>query len=202
MTVQSPYFQPGSNPSAVVQNVNANQNPDTTQVNFAAGRHSDLLVSETHGRLYAAAARGNLFTGSGITTTGVAILAAGGTTSGLVLGNPAGSGVNLEVHRVRVAMLTATGVVGVLGLEYGANPVSTTYQTTITQMPIAASANTVNKARMWDAVTIVANTWLMALPQSILATTVVGNAGAFEFNTDGLLVIPPGIAVNLVATAS
>ena len=103
---------------------------------------------------------------------------------------------------VNVAMLTATGVVGVLGLEYGANPVSTTYQTTITQMPIAASANTVNKARMWDAVTIVANTWLMALPQSILATTVVGNAGAFEFNTDGLLVIPPGIAVNLVATAS
>jgi hypothetical protein len=198
MTVQSPYFQPGSNPSAVVQNVSANQNPDTTQVNFAAGRQGDLLVSEAHGPRYAAAARGSFYIASPNTTTGNAILAPGGTTSGVVIGNPSGSGILAEVHRLRVVPIGATVVVAALGLEYGVNPVSTTYQTSVVSMPLGFSATP--KVKIWDAVTIVANTWLRALPLFFPATTDVDNVG-YEFDLSGL-VIYPGYAVNLVSTTT
>lgn len=204
MTVANPYAVPGLTPEMIVGNPAAVQNTDTQAALFMGGHNGDQLVSSVHGKRYASASRGSLFMGNASGKTGFEILAPGGTTSGFVLGNPAGSGVNLELHRMRVipAGTAATVVIAGLGLEYGACPVSTVYQTTITQMPIAASANTANKARMWDAVTIVANTWLCNLPQFFSSTTnaVAVNYPDIEF--DGDMVIPPGIAINLVSVTT
>ncbi len=201
MTVQSPYIVPGLNPDAVTQNINTNQNSDTAPVILAAGRQGDQLVSKVHGEQYASASRGNYFVAAPLAPagTGLVILAPGGTTSGLVIGNPVGSGVYLELKRLRVvpAGTASTVVISALGLEYGANPVSTTYQTAVTSMPVG-SGNT-PKAKIWNAVTIVANTYLMTLPLFFSATTNATNTIYPSILFDGTVVVPPGISINLVS---
>jgi hypothetical protein len=202
MTVQSPYFQPGSNPSAVVQNVNANQNPDTTQVNFPAGRQGDILMSQVHGGRYAATARGNTYICPAVGTTGAAILAFGGTTSGVCFGNPVGSGVLMEITRLRLMPATTTLVASVnIGLEYGVVPVSTTYQTAYNGLIGAAASN---KCKVWDAVAITAMTYLRTLDLSAISTAwaTAGIATGYETTFDGNVVVSQGFALNLATTTS
>src|ERR1700691_1646217 len=94
------------------------QNPDLNWSVPLLGRHGELQASPVHGPGYISASRGNRFIGNGATTTGVEILAPGGTTSGFVFGNPATSGVLQEVHKLRVVPFGATVVVAALGLEF------------------------------------------------------------------------------------
>lgn len=180
-------------------------NPAPAQLVDGAGypltldRHGALQASPVHDARYISAARNNLFRISAAGTTGVVINAAGGTTSGFCFGSLAGSGVNMDVHRLRVIPLTATAVVGVIGLEYGVAPVSTTYVTGVVASPIGNGAVPLCKA--WNAVTIVANAWLAGLPYFIPATTNINQPGV-EVDFKGGLVIAPGFAVNVCATAS
>ena len=183
----------------VTNNPVATQEVDGTSYPMTLDRHGGVQVSPIHDMRYVTAARNNLFRISGAGTTGVAILAAGGTTSGFCFGSLAGSGINMCIHRLRVIPLTATAVVGVIGLEYGVCPVSTTYVTGVVASPVGNGAQPACKA--WDAVTIVANAWLMGLPYFIPATTNINQPGV-EYNFNEGLVIGPGYAVNVCATAS
>jgi hypothetical protein len=184
--------------AGVVIPVATTQNVDGTAAPSMVGRNGDFLTSQVHGKYYASAARSNLYTVSGAGTTGVEILAPGGTTSGFCFGNLASSGVNMEVHSLRVVPIGVTVVVAALGLEYGVVPVSTTYQTGIVASPIGNGATPVCK--VWDAVTITAMAWYRALPLFYDATTIINPNGLNEFFFDGALVISPGYAVNLVST--
>lgn len=157
-----------------------------------------LQVAAVHGERWITAKKGNLFRGSG-GVAGVSVLAAGGTTSGLCFGNSSSSGVVMDVHRIRVVPLTATAVVGVIGLEYGVAPVSTTYVTGVVGSPIGGAA--VPLCHLWSAVTIIAMAWLQALPYFIPATTNINQPGV-EYVLNGGLLIAPGDAINVVATAS
>lgn len=157
-----------------------------------------VQVSPIHGERWVAAKNANLFRG-GSGTAGASVLAAGGTTSGLCFGNVSSSGVLMDVHRIRVVPLTATAVVGVIGLEYGVAPVSTTYVTGIVGSPIGGAA--VPVCHLWSGVTIIAMAWLQALPYFIPATTNINQPG-IEYVFNGGMLIAPGDAVNVVATAS
>lgn len=198
MNTVSPYAIGAGPMTGVVQNPSTTQDSDTAMAPLAIGHSGALLATQVHGRGYTAASRKNRFVGNGATTTGIEILAPGGTTSGFCFGNPAGSGVYMEVHALRAVPIGATVVVAALGLEFGATPVSTTYQV-VNGMPIGASG--VPLCKVWDAVTIVANTWLRALPLFYPATTDVDNVG-YEWLFDGGLVIAPGYAVNLVSSTT
>jgi hypothetical protein len=183
----------------VTHNPLATQEVDETAYPMTLDRHGGVQVSPVHDARFIAAARNNLFRISGAGTTGVQILAAGGTTSGFCFGSLAASGVNMCVHRLRVVPLTATAVVGVIGLEYGVCPVSTSYVTGVVASPVGNGAVPLCKA--WDAVTIVSNTWLQGLPYFIPATTNINQPGYEADLKDGLL-IGPGYAVNVCATIS
>ena len=198
MTTIVPVTVPSTVCSMVMENIAANpaamQVADGAIVPMTGDHNGGTFVTPLHGPHYAGAARGNLFYNAGQGTTGHSVLAPGGTTSGFCFGNLTGSGVYMEIHKLRVVPVTQnTGVPAALGLEYGVCPVSTTYQTSVA-MPLGTGAAPVCK--VWNAVTIVANAWLRSLPAFI-----TGGYG-WEFIFDGDLVIQAGDAVNLVATSS
>jgi hypothetical protein len=205
MTVQSPYFQPGANPSAVVQNVSANQNPDTTQVNFPAGRQGDVLMSQVHGESYAAGVRGNVFMGTS-GTAGSKFLAPGGTTGSFMLYNPVSSGVIVEVEEFHVAgASTEADIIAGLALEGSVQlPSGTLTGCTVSQMPLGLgnvgtlTASASAKARVYGVATIVAMTYLGNLGVTIQAITSPVASGRVEFK--GRLLLYPGFCINVVSS--
>ena len=78
----------------VTHNPLATQEVDETAYPMTLDRHGGVQVSPVHDARFVASARNNMFRISGAGTTGVAILAAGGTTSGLSGSITAGTTIN------------------------------------------------------------------------------------------------------------
>lgn len=172
------------------------QNPDGQITQVELGRQGDLLVSEIHDPFYNVAARGRLFVA--YTSAGSLVLAPGQTTSGLMLQNPTGSGVNLEVIEVSVVPTTATDVVGAISLEYGAP--YTTLGTKITANPMLVGGNAQTAQGICSkGSTIVAMTLL--LPMYFMQSTGGIMEGLPVYRPRGL-VIAPGGAINMVSTVT
>lgn len=209
MTTQSPYVMPGLNPEAVTQNLNLNQNTDTTAVNLAALRHGEQAVSEIHGKRYAKGSRGNLFWGTS-GTAGSKFIAPGQTTGSFMLYNPVASGVLVEVEQFRIAgASTETDVVAGLALEGSVQvPSGTLTGCTVSSMPLGGltgpgnvgvvTASSAAKARVYGVATIVAMTYLGNLGMTIQATTSPVANGIVDF--DGTLILAPGFCINVVST--
>jgi hypothetical protein len=176
------------------------QNPDNTVANLMLGRQGDALVSEVHGKYYAQVSRGRVF--SAVKSAGSLLLAPAGTTGGLTLYNPVGSGVNLELIEVSVVPTTATGVVAGISLEYGAPPTSGGTAVTAANMLIAGTNSFVAQGLVKTGATIVAMTLLMNLPVFIQTTANILQGSALTYRFDGAVVIGPGGAVNVVATVT
>ena len=207
MSVVSPFTI--SNPAINTQ-LGVVNNPTTAQIfdgwgqAYTIGRNGDLLASEAHGKFFAGAMRGNVFAATGAGTTGLTIINPGQTTSGLMLGNPSGSNVNLEVIEILVAPLTATNVVGGVGLEYGAP--YTAVGTAVTPVRTRINAPGVNPAAAGKSSygsTIAAMTFLQWLPlMQMNSSTLVAGGSQFLYRPDGQLVIAPGGAINIVANTT
>lgn len=201
MAVQSPYLLPGMNPAAVVQNPVNNKISDTAVAPLGVGRQGDLLTSQVHQEAFAACSRGTVFSANANGATGRTILAPGGTTSGFMFYNPAGSGVVMEILEIWTLPLTATDVVGVLGLEYGAPPTTVTNAVT----PIGTLIGGNNATALCKASygsTIVAMTFLQWLPVFIQTTAGVTQASLQPYFPSGSLLIAPGGAINIVSNNS
>jgi len=93
------------------------------------GRQGDLITSDLHGRYYEQTYRGNMYGITGGLTTTTAAGAA--TFTGLLVVNPASSGVNLVVNKVWIAQPVALTAETELGVMYGVNTVCATKLTTI-----------------------------------------------------------------------
>ena len=73
---------------------------------FQQGHDSELVTADFHGRYYTAAYNGRLYmASSGSVAPGTALAT---TAQALLLFNPAGSGVNLEVVKCSVGLISAT----------------------------------------------------------------------------------------------
>jgi len=86
---------------------------DGSNPNVRQGRTGELIVGQAHARYYEAASRGNLFTLTlTATTTGVAagnlVGAAAAASTQFALWNPAGSGVNVNITKVFVGLISGT----------------------------------------------------------------------------------------------
>ena len=104
------------------------------------GRDSELIVTELHGKYYEQSLRGNLFHAT-IDTAGVA-LAVAGTTAGIALANPAGSGKLLSLVRIALALISGTYVVGAIMHGVNSNPVAAPVTgTAITPIPGLIGSN-------------------------------------------------------------
>jgi hypothetical protein len=208
MSVQSPYAVPGINPAGVVQNVNLNQNPDTSPVVSAYGRSGELYCADVHGGRYAKASRGNLFWGtSGV--AGAKLLAPGGTTGSFILLNPATSQKNLEVEYLRISGATSeTVVISGLVLEGSVQtPTGTLTGATTSSMPLgtggmigSTQANSTANGKVYLAATIVAMTFIGGLGNTFTATTSPDGVNIIDFG--GSLVLGPGMCINLCASIS
>ena len=182
-------------------------NPVQTQVNdtfpsiLSTGRNGGLHVNQTHGSWYAGSSRGNVFSANANDATGRTILAAAGTTSGFMFYNPVGTGVNMEIMEILTLPLTATDVVGVLGLEYGAPPTTVTNAATVRSDLIGGTAQTPLCKASYGS-TIVAMTFLKWLPVFVQTTAGVLQASSGIYFPNGSLVIAPGGAVNIISSTT
>ena len=183
---------------SVTSNPATAQNSDTSATILGSGRNGDALVSQVHGNYYNAAVRGNLFTCNAAGATGRTILAPGGTTSGFMFYNPVGSGVNMEIVELLVAPTTATDVVGVIGIEYGAPPTTVTNAGTVINMFVGGVGRTALCKASWGS-TIVAMTYLQALPIFVQTTAGVLQGSSVLYRPEGRLVLAPGGACNIVS---
>lgn len=184
-----------------VQNPTQVSDSDGFSVPASFGRHGHLHTAHVHGPWFAATSRGRVFAAQANAATGRTILAAGGTTSGFMFYNPVGSGVNMEIIEVMVLPLTATDVVGVIGIESGAPPTTVGTAAASVSMFSGGVAQTAACKASYGS-TIVAMTFLKWLPIFVQTTAGVlqGTNGLHRF--DGSLVIAPGGAINIVSSAS
>jgi hypothetical protein len=194
-------------PGTALPLVGLTQNPAATQVNDtqlgqpSLGRHGQLHTAAVHGPRFAAASRGVVFSANANDGTGRTILGGGGTTSGFMFYNPVGSGINMEILDILTLPLTATDVVGVLALEYGAPPTTVTNAATVRSNFIGGSAQTALGKASYGS-TIVAMTFLRWLPVFIQTTAGVLQGSSGSYDPQGSLVIAPGGAINIISSTT
>lgn len=185
----------------VTQNSATTQNNDTTATILGMGRNGDALFSEVHGPYFQASRCGTIFSAGSNDFTGRTILGAGGTTSGFMFYNPVGSGVNMEILELVTLPLTATDVVGVLGLEYGAPPTTVGNAATVRTNFVGGNARTAQCKASYGS-TVVAMTFLKWLPMMIQTTAGVTQASTGLYMPWGTLVVAPGGAVNIISSTT
>lgn len=152
------------------------------------GQQGDTIVSELHGRYYEQTYRGNMFSvqtqGTSVTTT--AALAT--TFTGLAVGNPSGSGVNLVFNKFNATQFAA-GVAGTLGLMGGAGAITASL---VPQSRVIGGAG-VAKATATAAQTISTPVLIVTFGSvGSVATTGYGLEAGIFVDLEGSIIVPPG----------
>lgn len=161
---------------------------DGQKVIARAGRLGEVLVSELRARYAEQTIRGNMFSvctqGTSVTTT--AALAT--TFTGLAVGNPAGSGVNLVLNKFSAAQF-AVGVAGTIGIMGGAGAIAAS----LTPQSRLIGGGAVSKATASAGATI-STPLLIVTAGSVgsVATTGYGVEAGILVDLEGSIVVPPG----------
>lgn len=166
-------------------------NNDNAPFNARGGRTGEQLVSELHGRYYEQTYRGGMFGITGAATTTTAAGAA--TFTGLIVGNPAGSGFNLAITKVfvnQVAALTAGTTIGVM---YGANTTTVSLTTIFNRK--AGGAASVCRANAGQTLDAAFTAFIPFAGSGSGAITVPGIIPVAQVDFEGSLIIPPGYAI-------
>lgn len=158
------------------------------------GRQAEQIMAALHGKHYEQTKRGNQFVianQAAVTTT--AALAT--TYTGLVLGNPAGSGVDVIVNRFQCAQF-AVGAAGAVGIMTGVGAITDTLVPRNRKVGGARSLATANAGQT------IATPVLEQVFGSLgsLATTGYGLLPSIDADLDGSLVLPPGTFVAAYTT--
>lgn len=184
---------------------------DGQQYAALMGKQLDLIVSELHGKYYTQAVRGNVFWGS-TAAAGAAIPASGTAVTNHILWNPAGSGKNAVLVRAMFGWVATTEAPG--NIQYAfttgagsavatAAPISAFTALTAQNALLGAGAASVMKFGS-AATLLAAGTLLGTLGMSHLTTTGTATFGTFMtlIDFDGMLIVPPGVAVYPYASAA
>ena len=161
---------------------------DGNVIKARGGKQGDQLVSGLHGRYYEQTYRGNVFSvqtqGTGVTTT--AALAT--TFTGLAIGNPAASGVNLVLNKFTCAQF-AVGAAATIGIMGGAGSITAS----LTPQSRVIGGGQVSKATATAGQTI-STPLLIATFASVgsLATTGYGLEPGVMVDFEGSIIVPPG----------
>lgn len=164
-------------------------NPDgAPPINARGGRQGETLVSELHGRYYEQTFRAVMFSvctqGTGVTTT--AALAT--TFTGLAVGNPTGSGVNLVLNKFTCAQF-AVGAAATIGIMGGAGAITAS----LTPQSRIIGGGFVSKATATAGQTISTPVLIATFGEAgSLATTGYGLQAGISVDLEGSVIIPPG----------
>ena len=168
------------------------------------GRTGEDVVSELHGKFYEQAKRGNVY--SGVTAvSGVAPGTAIGTTAAFALYNPLNSGFDLVILRASMSYLSGTLGIGFVNWIMHTAAVQAGAAVTGTAISVvrANGQNGVGVGKPLTTATVVAGvlTRLFGNLPPMLASSVL-TPWRLDDDVDGALVVPPGAAVSLQATAA
>ena len=174
---------------------------DGSNTSLRLGKTSELVVGDAHARYYEAVSRGNVFLAANSATQALSVNST--TATGMILTNPFGSGKNLVLLEVCVAIASLPA--GQSTLILTGNPSATTTEPTHTtplvvrNSLISSGAAAVGKAD--SAATIGAATILRIIGAGTAAT--VATSTAFPpFIRDevaGLIILAPGTCISLQA---
>lgn len=174
----------------LIQGVAGIQNNADGSISVAvrAGKQGELSVSELHGRYYEQTYRGNVFSvctqGTGVTTT--AALAT--TFTGLAVGNPVGSGVNLVLNKFTCAEF-AVGAAATIGIMGGAGSITAS----LTPQSRIIGGGAASKAVATAGQTISTPVLIATFGSTgSLATTGYGLQSGIVVDLEGSVIIPPG----------
>jgi hypothetical protein len=172
--------------------VGVQNSSDGVNVIARSGKQGDQICSELHAQRYEGTYRGNRYSvanQAAVTTT--AALAT--TFTGLVVGNPAGSGYNLVFEKFAAAQFAvgAAGAIGLMGAASGANTITGTLTIQNRKMGGAASVATASAGQT------ISTPILLDVFGSIgsLATTGYGIESGIYVDLNGDLIVPPGYFV-------
>ena len=171
-----------------------------TVLPIRSGRQGgDLIVSELHGRYYEQTYNGNVFSvcnqAAVTTTAGLAT-----TFTGLAVGNPAGSGVNLIINKYTVGQV-AVSVAGTVGIMGGAGVVAAS----LIPQPrlLGATGATASKATASAGATISTPVLILACASvGSVATTGYSLQAGVTVDLEGSLIVPPGSFIASYTTAA
>lgn len=161
-------------------------------------QNGSMATSNYSGRYYEAARAGRLFhCDFGVTATGIAIVGIG-TSNGVALYNPAGTGYNLSLQSVRFSMVTSTLVLG--AMMHGLNTNVTAAATTGTAGTVVAGLAGSGAAAVGKplyTVTLPANPTAARVAFYKQPTIATGNSFVLEDLVDGAISIAPGATWSL-----
>jgi hypothetical protein len=179
---------------------------------FRFGSDGALIVSQSHGRYYHAAKRGQMFVAS--SSTPLTLKVDTGLVNNPTLWNPMGSGVVLELVRMELTQ-TITTPAAPSAFEwfsgYGGSDIGTlapmTVFTNIAPVNMLIGSGKVSKARYSQV-----NTWTVGqravylcgagISQDTWAATATYPPFRIAVDYDGMLVVPPGQAIYLCGTVA
>lgn len=169
-----------------------NNSDSSNLITSRLGRQGEQIVSELHGRYYEQTLRGNMF---GIAGTAVTTSAAGtGTFTGTLVANPAGSGVNLVINKVKAVQVAALTAGTIIGVQYGISNLAVAASLTTIVNRLASGA--ASKAVATAGATVTAMTSFIPLAGSgsgaITVPLIIPSA---EMEFEGGLIIPPGYQI-------
>ena len=178
-------------------NTGVQNNPDGQPVILRADKQGEVMVSELHGRYYEQTYRGNMFSVANqaavTTTAGLAT-----TFTGLAIGNPVGSGVNLVLNLFTVGQV-AVAVAGTVGIMGAAGPITAS----LTPISRMIGSGTVSKATATAGQTISTPLLIAGLGTvGSLATTGDALAQGIVVDFGGSVIVPPGSFVASYTTAA
>lgn len=155
------------------------------------GKQGELMVSELHGRFYEQNYRGNVFSvhtqGTAVTTT--AALAT--TWTGLAVGNPVGSGVNLVLLAFSATQFAvgAAASIGILGGAAGATPITASLTPQSRFIGGGATSKALATAGQTIATPLLIDTYGSV---GSVATTGYGLENGLYVELAGSIIVPPG----------
>lgn len=176
---------------------------------FLQGKQMEMIVSELHGKYYTQTARGNLFIGPIATASAIPITST--TAPTMILWNPTGSGKNAILVRYTAGWAATTEAPGNIQLAFvtgvGANIATgapITAFTTVTPFNGLLGSGTVSSMKFGSAATLTAATSFIPLGLSHLTTTGTATFGSFTYlvDFDGMIIVPPGVAIFDVASTA
>jgi hypothetical protein len=183
---------------------------DGNQYIVPLGRQSEQLVSELHGKYYTQTYRGRLFHGQ-IASAAIPVTSATALT-GATLWNKAGNTKNAVLVRIALGWVGTTEAPGNIQLAFAGSAGSTVATGALfTAYANAAPANGLlgttsnNSASFGTSATLTAAmTNFLTLGLSHLTTTGTATFGSFTaiYDVDGMIIVPPGTAITLVASTA
>lgn len=165
---------------------------DGATVNLRGGNLGELITQELHGRYYEQAYRKNMFWAANQAAQAISVALAT-TYTGLCLSNPAGSGVNLVLNKVGIALSVAPAAIAPMGLITGFLSTGLVTHTTALVPACTFIGSGQNPVGKVDAAATLVGTpaWTKMLMGGFTAAA-LPSAGPTLIDLEGAVIIAPG----------